>query len=111
RSSVRGRTAGVAMAKAGTSRHRFSLGSLGVLPFELRPLFMRRRCIRTGEQGRPAMVEDDPPNVERKKASVCTWVRGIARKLVNPRTLMLALQILYWITKLARWLTRLFGDS
>ena len=57
------------------------------------------------------MVEDDPPNVERKKASVCTWVRGIARKLVNRRTLMLALQALYWVVKLARWLTRLFGNS
>ena len=57
------------------------------------------------------MVEDDPPNVERKKASVCTWARGIARKLVNRRTLMLALQILLWIVKLARWLSRLFGDS
>ena len=37
--------------------------------------------------------------------------RGIARKLVNRRTLMLALQALYWVVKLARWLTRLFGDS
>src|SRR5439155_12140620 len=43
---------GIAMAKAETSRHRFSLGSLGVLPFELQPLFLQRRCIRTGEQGR-----------------------------------------------------------
>ena len=58
------------------------------------------------------MVENsDPPNVERKKASVCTWVRGIARKLVNRRTLMLALQALYWVVKLARMLARLFGDS
>ena len=58
------------------------------------------------------MVEKaDPPNVEWKKASVCTWVRGIARKLVNRRTLMLALQALYWVVKLARMLARLFGDS
>ena len=58
------------------------------------------------------MVENaDPPNVERKKVSVCTWVCGIARKLVNRRTLMLALQALYWVVKLARMLARLFGDS
>lgn len=57
------------------------------------------------------MVEDDPPNDERKKATVANWVRGLAHLLLNRRTLIIAFQVLWWIVKIARLLSRLMGGS
>jgi hypothetical protein len=56
-------------------------------------------------------MEDETSNAERKYASVGSWTRGLARMFVNWRTLLIALQILYWIVKFARLLARLMGNS
>ena len=56
-------------------------------------------------------MKDDASNVERNTASVDTLVCGLARKLVNRRTLIIAFQILFWIVKIARLLSRLMGNS
>jgi hypothetical protein len=48
----------------------------------------------------------DTPNAERKIAKADISARGLARKLVNPKTLIVALQILFWIAKIARLLSR-----
>ena len=105
------RRRGAAMILMRNHLAQVSLGYLGVLPFELQPLFKRRRCIRIGEQGRKTMVDNDPPKNERKIAAVVHRVRGLARKLINRRTLITAFQILYWIVKIARLIYRLKGDS
>ena len=57
------------------------------------------------------MVENDPPNDERKKATIANWVQGFSRILLNRRTLIIAFQVLYWIVKIARLLSRLMGGS
>jgi len=51
----------------------------------------------------------DPPSVERKRAKSWKRVRGIGRKLVNKRTLMMAFQIVIWTTRIALLLKHLFG--
>jgi hypothetical protein len=48
------------------------------------------------------MVDNNPPKDERKKTAVVNWARGVIRKLLNRQTLIIALQVLYWIVKLAR---------
>lgn len=49
---------------------------------------------------------EDTSNAERKIAKVDISARGLARWLVNPKTLIVALQILVWIVKIARLLSR-----
>ncbi len=56
-------------------------------------------------------MTNETSNAERNDASVDSSARGLARKLVNRRTLITALQILYWIVKFARLLARLMGNS
>ena len=97
------------MAKAGTIRPRFSLGSLGVIPFELLPLFSGAGAFASVNKGRN--MKHETSNAERKDVSVGNWAHGFARRLVNRRTLIIALQILYWIVKIARLLARLMGNS
>jgi hypothetical protein len=79
-----------------------SLGYLGVLSFELQSLFSGAGAFRIGEQGAYVMVDNNPPKDERKKTAVVIWARRVIRKLVNRQTLMIALQVLYWIVKFAR---------
>ncbi len=56
-------------------------------------------------------MKDDTSNAGRDTASVGTWACGLARKLVNRRTLIIALQVLYWVVKIARLIARLMGNS
>ena len=57
------------------------------------------------------MEEEYASNAERNTASIDTGARGLARKLVNRKTLIIALQVLFWIVKIARLLSRLMGNS
>ena len=57
------------------------------------------------------MVDNDPLKDERKNAAVVNRVRGLARKLINRRTLIIAFRILDWIVKIACLIYRLKGDS
>jgi hypothetical protein len=56
-------------------------------------------------------MEEDASNAERNTASIDTAARGLVRKLVNRKTLIIALQILFWVVKIAPLLSRLIGNS
>ena len=50
----------------------------------------------------------DPPSAERKSTEFWKWVRGIFRKLVARRTLIIAFSIVLWTARVVR-LLKLFG--
>lgn len=51
----------------------------------------------------------DPPSDERKSAEVWKRMRGFRRKFVNRKTLVVAFQVLEWVTRIATLLSQLFG--
>ncbi|MBB5054429.1 hypothetical protein HNQ36_004431 [Afipia massiliensis] len=53
---------------------------------------------------------NDPPSAERNTAKFWKWVRALLRKLVNRKTILLALSILLSIDRVLRALKRLLGD-
>ena len=52
----------------------------------------------------------DPPSDERKPAGFWERARGLGRKLVNRRTLMIAIRAVVLTVRVAEILNRLFGD-
>ena len=52
----------------------------------------------------------DPPSDERKCAEFWGRARGAGRKLVNRKTLMIAIRAVVMTVRVAEILTRLFGD-
>jgi hypothetical protein len=52
----------------------------------------------------------DPPGAERKCSDFCKRVRGLFRKLVNRRTLLIAFQVVFWVYRIVRMIGRLLGD-
>lgn len=57
-----------------------------------------------------SVTTNDPPSAERNNAKFWKWVRVILRKLVNRRTLLLALWVVLWIDRFMRAVKRLLGD-
>jgi hypothetical protein len=88
---------------------RCSLGSLEVLSFET--LFVQRHRSNTAPGNKEtAMVNRAHSSGERKRAKFWRWVRGTCRRLVNRRTLVVAIRCLALIVRLVEIFKRLYGD-
>lgn len=89
-----------------------SLGSLVVNAFEMPP-FKRHSDNFVGVNGGQIMrvKPSDTPSAERNSAKFWKWVRAILRKLINRRTLSLAMTIALWIDRFLRVIRRIVGDN
>lgn len=52
----------------------------------------------------------DPPSVERKRAAVWMRVRKFSRRLVNRRTLMAGLKVVFWTARIVHLIRRMVSD-
>lgn len=53
----------------------------------------------------------DPPSVERKSANAKRRARGLGRKLINRRILIVGIQIVYLTVRIVEAVKKMFGDD